>query len=163
MKLEKILWIIFAVFMLYWITAAAVAVVEEEKEKQVWDDKIETDKYCVYYFAKGQDEETLDFVKRVMDFAAGQDEIYDITYTKSTVLVKKIKICVVTHRWPEVTFNNTFDGAIVKWFKLREHHPEKIKNFLRFYEKKKKKAEKNHGKVSGINKACLSYWQEAGI
>jgi len=99
--------------------------------------------------AKGAYQENDAFVMQVLRFAY-DEEVADVSYHETDIVVKTVKGFVVTRRFPEIQFIHTRDGSIIKaivwWYGGQHQWVEKWKKILKQKEKEMKEAKKKFEK-----------------
>ena len=102
--------------------------------KDLVDDLRDEEEFGFFFVDRKPPEPRDDFVCRVLDVAK-KIEMYDVTFTKSSAIIKSIKIYVVTKRRPPIEWlrdsSGNIVGALVWYWKEVVRYPEDIEKFIK--------------------------------
>lgn len=102
--------------------------------KNLVDDLYDEENFGFFFVDREALELRGEFVSRVLGIAE-RIEIYDVTFTKSSAIIKSIKINVVTKRRPPIEWlrdsSGNIVGALVWYWKGVVHYPEDIEDFIK--------------------------------
>lgn len=93
---------------------------------------------------RGAYQEEDEFIMEVLRFAY-DEEVADVSYHETDIVIKTVKGFVVTRRFPEIQFirgGTDVDKAIIWWYGGQEQWVEKWKKIVKQKEKEMKEAKK---------------------